>query len=30
MIKWCAYCQRFMQEVEPYDDFSMTWMCMPA
>ena len=24
MIKWCAYCQRFMQEVEPYDDFSIT------
>ena len=24
MLKWCAYCQQFMREVAPYDDFSMT------
>jgi methanogenic corrinoid protein MtbC1 len=24
MLKWCAYCQQFMREVAPYDDFSIT------
>ncbi len=24
MIKWCAYCQQFMTEVEPFDDYRMT------
>ena len=24
MIKWCAYCQQFMHEIAPYDDFSIT------
>jgi methanogenic corrinoid protein MtbC1 len=24
MIKWCAWCQQFMHEVAPYDDFSIT------
>jgi len=24
MIRWCAYCQRYQGEVEPYDDYSVT------
>ena len=24
MLKWCAYCQHFMREIAPYDDFSIT------
>jgi methanogenic corrinoid protein MtbC1 len=24
MLKWCAYCQQFMHEIAPYDDFSIT------
>ena len=24
MIRWCAYCQRYQGEVEPFDDYSMT------
>jgi methanogenic corrinoid protein MtbC1 len=24
MIKWCAWCQQFMHETAPYDDFSIT------
>jgi len=24
MIKWCAWCQQFMHEIAPYDDFSIT------
>lgn len=24
MLKWCAYCQQFMREIAPYDDFSVT------
>jgi methanogenic corrinoid protein MtbC1 len=24
MIKWCAWCQEFMHEIAPYDDFSVT------
>src|SRR5262245_16261445 len=24
MIKWCAWCQQFMGEIEPYDDFNLT------
>jgi methanogenic corrinoid protein MtbC1 len=24
MLKWCSYCQQFMREVPPYDDFSIT------
>jgi methanogenic corrinoid protein MtbC1 len=24
MIKWCAWCQQFMREIAPYDDFSIT------
>jgi hypothetical protein len=24
MIKWCAWCQQFMHEIAPYDDFSVT------
>src|SRR5262245_1693173 len=28
MIKWCAWCQRFMHEIAPYDDFSINhWVC---
>jgi methanogenic corrinoid protein MtbC1 len=24
LIRWCAYCQRYLGEAEPYDDYSMT------
>jgi methanogenic corrinoid protein MtbC1 len=24
MLKWCSYCQQFMREIAPYDDFSIT------
>src|SRR5262249_49261484 len=24
MLKWCAYCQHFMHEIAPYDDFSIS------
>jgi methanogenic corrinoid protein MtbC1 len=24
MLKWCSYCQQFMHEIAPYDDFSIT------
>jgi methanogenic corrinoid protein MtbC1 len=24
VIKWCAYCQRYMGDVPPYDDFNLT------
>lgn len=24
MIRWCAYCQRYQGEVEPFDDYSVT------
>ena len=24
MLKWCAYCQQFMREIAPYDDFSIS------
>ena len=24
MIRWCAYCQRYQGEVEPFDDYAMT------
>ena len=24
MMKWCAWCQQFMHEIAPYDDFSIT------
>jgi methanogenic corrinoid protein MtbC1 len=24
MLKWCSYCQQFMGEIPPYDDFGMT------
>ncbi len=24
MIRWCAFCQRYQGEVEPYDDYSVT------
>jgi methanogenic corrinoid protein MtbC1 len=24
MLKWCSYCQQFMHEIAPYDDFSVT------
>jgi methanogenic corrinoid protein MtbC1 len=24
MMKWCAWCQEFMHEIAPYDDFSIT------
>jgi methanogenic corrinoid protein MtbC1 len=24
MIRWCAYCQRYQGEVEPYDDYRIT------
>jgi methanogenic corrinoid protein MtbC1 len=24
MLKWCSYCQQFMREIPPYDDFGVT------
>jgi methanogenic corrinoid protein MtbC1 len=30
MIKWCAWCQQFMHEIAPYDDFSITHGVCPA
>lgn len=24
MLKWCSYCQQFMHEIAPYDDFGIT------
>ncbi len=24
MLKWCAYCQQFLHEIAPYDDFRIT------
>ena len=30
MLKWCAYCQHFIHEVAPYDDFSMTHGLCPS
>ena len=24
MIRWCAYCQRYQNEVDPFDDYSIT------
>ena len=24
MLKWCSYCQQFMHEIAPYDDFGVT------
>jgi methanogenic corrinoid protein MtbC1 len=24
MLKWCSYCQQFMHEIAPYDDFRIT------
>ncbi len=31
MMKWCAYCQSYVGEVEPYDDLSLTHgMCIPC
>ncbi|MBP7280668.1 MAG: B12-binding domain-containing protein [Leptospiraceae bacterium] len=24
MIRWCSYCQQYMDEIEPFDDYSMT------
>jgi len=24
MIRWCAFCQRYQGEIEPFDDYSMT------
>jgi len=30
MLKWCSYCQRFMHEIVPYDDFRMTHGFCPA
>jgi methanogenic corrinoid protein MtbC1 len=30
MLKWCAYCQQFMHEIGPYDDFSITHGLCPS
>lgn len=31
MIRWCAYCQRYQGEAEPYDDYSVTHtICEPC
>ncbi len=30
MIRWCAYCQRYLGEAEPYEDFSLTHGVCPA
>jgi len=27
MLKWCLYCQRFMQEIAPYESFAVTHGC---
>ncbi len=31
MLKWCSYCQQFMGEIPPYDDFGITHgLCQPC
>lgn len=31
MIRWCAYCQRYQGEVDPFDDYSVTHtICEPC
>ena len=29
MIRWCAYCQRYLGEVAPFDDYAMTHTICP-
>jgi methanogenic corrinoid protein MtbC1 len=31
MLKWCSYCQQFIREIAPYDDFGITHgLCSPC